>query len=168
MSYTSVAFVREITGRYGVKQTDFTDERIQDAIDSAEGLINGYAAGTYIIPFVQGGVVVLNDKLLNRLCADLAAYDIVLTYQGSQTIEQGDPVSLRHSQAIQTLQSVSTGKISWPYDSVESGPGLPANIATVGQYSGDLFGPSDFEIRDNGFDRGGRFYGRGPYGSGSW
>lgn len=168
MSYTTVAFVREIIGKYGVTEEAFSNDRIQDAIDSADGLINGYVAAQYAIPLAVQGIEITGDKLINSLSSNLAAYDIVLTFQGSHAIEQGDPVALRHSDALRTLQSVSTGKISWPQFDTAATEDSGASIVGFNEYEGNLFGPQDFSIRPAGFDRGGYFGGRGPGPSGTW
>lgn len=170
MSYTTVAYVREITKGHFVEEDDISDERIQDAIESADSEVNGYAAGTYAIPFTQNGVPVTDDKLLRKLSGDLAAYDITLTQQESTPLEDNDPIVRRYNAAIRTLQSVSTGKISWPYDSAAT-ENEPASVVVVNPYDGDLFGPSDFAMRPafpRGPDEGGRFSGRGWGPSGTW
>lgn len=142
--YTTIAAVREVIGRTAVKNEKVTDGRVQDAIEASDALINGYLAGSYQIPLTREGVAVDDDPMMAKLSTDLAAYDVVLTYQGSATIEDGDPIIRRHGAALQTLQSVSTGKIQFPYDTAAESEGDQATLSTFDLYEGYLFIGDDF------------------------
>lgn len=169
MSYSTVALVREILSHTALRPDKVSDGRVQDAIDTADSQIDGYMRTSYVVPLTLDDVPVATDPTLTGWSAALAAYEVVLTYQGSTALEDGDPVVRRRNAAIQMLQSVSTGKVAFPYDTAASEDNGQSTMSVVDLYEGRLFAPDDFGT-DGPYlpQRGGRFHGSGPYSSGTW
>lgn len=152
MAYSTPAMVRQalVPSSDGSMPTtvtntaaDLPDAQLQDAINEADSIIDGYIGRFYAVP-VTGEAIPHPVDYWSR---NIAAYNATLTYRESQDFADQDPVARRYTATMAALQSVSKGEIQLQLprqtgDSRAAGADSPIN-----PYEGDLFTPEDFDLR---------------------
>lgn len=128
---------------------DLSDAQLIDAISEADQLIDTYLNRWYLTPVapVEGSDPPVAPAQVRNWSRDIAAYNATLTYRRGKDLAAYDPVVLRYQQAMTSLTAVRDGKASITLprntgDSGAAGAGTPIN-----QYTGDLFGSEDFNLR---------------------
>lgn len=123
---------------------DLSDAQLADAIAEADGLIDAYLGGRYATPVDPvGGQAPAPVRWWSR---DIAAYNATLTNRKGKDLSPTDPVALRYAQTMSALTATRDGKssLSLPQN---AGPGGTSGAATpLNPYSGQLFGPTDFDL----------------------
>lgn len=150
MPYTTPAAVREVLSRDGTTTgtaASLTDQRLKEAIQSAEAQVNARLAGRYTVPFPDSDV----PPLVVDITRDIAAYLADLTYrQGVDYESDSDPVLRRYQRATGLLTDLSHGRA----ELLPADPDDPdAAVATEGggavalqPYRGELFGLGTFGL----------------------
>ena len=129
------------------------DWQILDAIDEAEGVVNGYFNGYDIIveiheevdpddPNNTVGFTAAPDPV-RRWTRNIAAYLAALTFRKNKDLPKDDPIRLRYEATMGWLADVRSGKIIPPLPVVVGG-GHKVEIFNL--YEGTLFGPEDFHL----------------------
>lgn len=145
MSYSTLVSVRTALTAGGVF-TDATsaaslpDSDIQDKIDEADALIDGYLTARYGLP-ISGTI----PPLVMMISRDLASLYATITYLGSIPLQPTHPVQLKATQALATLEKIRTGDIMLPL------PGAGTlqrtdNPVVENAYDGNMFSMGDFDI----------------------
>jgi len=146
-AYTTPDKVRTILARDDsqVSRTaaSLDDAHINDAIQQASDIIDGYLGSRYTVPF--GPTV---PSLVSTIAEAIAAYRADLTYrQGVDYDSELDPVYLRVKECVQQLKDIRDGKMDIPGIPKPDGSGIPIGGATViNPYAGTLFWPADFDL----------------------
>lgn len=83
---------------------ELSDERLDAALDSAEGEVIGILSRDFTLPAQAEGVLV--DIILG-----IAGYVATLEFFGSQPLEDRDPVVLRYQRAQALLKRIATGQL---------------------------------------------------------
>jgi phage gp36-like protein len=113
MSYSTLINVRTALTSGGVmaptSAASLTDADIQDKIDEADALIDGYLNARYALPI--DGTVPPVVKMISR---DLAASYATITYLGSLPLQPTHPVQIKAAAAMATLEKIRTGEIMLP------------------------------------------------------
>jgi phage gp36-like protein len=123
-------------------------------IVAAQAIVDGYLAGRYMVPFVDGAV----PPLVTALTVDLAAYRATLTYRQSVDLGVDDPVRLRYTDCMAMLKAIAAGDMDLPATPAPGGgttPGTSGTVSVRNPYLGRLFGTEDFELGTTGPRRGG-------------
>jgi len=157
-TYCTPADVRAALTPGGVTDQDQTaasldDWQLLDAIDEAEGVINGYFKGYEIIveiheevdpddPNNTTGFTAAPDPV-RRWTRDVAAYLAALTFRKNKDLPEDDPIRLRFAMVMGLLADVRTGIIIPPLPVVVGG-GHKVEIFNL--YEGTLFSPEDFNL----------------------
>lgn len=144
MSYSTLVSVRTALAAGGIMDptsaASMSDSDIQDKIDEADALIDGYLTARYALP-IEGEV----PPVLRMISRDLAASYATLTYLGSIPIAQNHPVQIRAGAAMATLEKIRTGEI------MLSLPGAGSqqrsdNPVVENLYDGDMFTLGQFDL----------------------
>lgn len=158
MGYCTVADVRGVLAR-DTTDPDGTAASMYDGaildfqIVAAQAIIDGYLAGRYQVPFVDGAV----PPLVAALTVDLAAYRATLTYRQSVDLGVDDPVRLRYTDCMIMLKAVAAGDMDLPATPAPGGgvtPGTSGTVSVRNPYRGHLFGTEDFKLGTAGPRRG--------------
>lgn len=129
------------------------DWQLLDAIDEAEGAINGYFKGYQIIVEIHEdpdpddpnntiGFTAAPDPV-RRWTRNIAAYLAALTFRKNKDLPEDDPIRLRYNMTMGFLSDVRSGVIVPPLPVVDGG-GHQVQIFNL--YEGTLFGPEDFNL----------------------
>lgn len=116
-----------------------TDPELQIAIDDACAYIDAALAISYVVP------VSPTPALLTKLAGDIAAYYATLTFRKTKDLEERDPAQLRFNQAQNLLEQIGTGTLLLPGATQTDGT---TTADVINPYEGDLFRPSQFDLRD--------------------
>lgn len=114
---------------------DLADADIQDSINEATALIDGFIGGPYEpeeepVP-----------PIIRYLCRDIAAYYSDLVWRRAKGAAEGSPVVLRFKAAMDVLDKLADGKLDL------MGPMNVAEQAEIAnQYTGNLFNICDFDL----------------------
>lgn len=157
MSYSTIAEVRLALapslseGELTHTAADLTDPQLQDAIAQADSMIDSFIGATYTTPVAptstDGGITfTVTPHPVDFWSRDIAAYLATLTYRKNQDLTATDPIQLRYNMISTFLLNVQNGKgiLNLPQNAnpqTELGVGQVAN-----PYTGDLFGPSDWDL----------------------
>lgn len=100
-------FLIELTDRVEPYTNEIVDSVLDEAIENADGMIDGYVSNRYKTP--------LNPvpRLIQRIASDLAYYDL---HRGRYT----DEVSQSYKDAMKVLGDISTGKAQLYADGIET------------------------------------------------
>lgn len=126
---------------------DLTNAQLQDAINEADAMIDGYIGGFYAVPVsaVNGAT----PHPLDYWSRNLAAYAATCTFRGSMDFADTDPVARRYRETVGALKDVSGGRLRLQLPQ-NVGPNAAAGAAPpVNPYIGDLWTPDDFDITPN-------------------
>lgn len=129
------------------------DWQLLDAIDEAEGTINGYLKGYQIIVEIHEevdpddpnnvvGFTAAPDPV-RRWTRDIAAYLGALTFRKNKDLPEDDPIRLRFNMAMDLLKQVLSGTLVLPLPVNEDGK---SKVEIFNLYDGTLFGPEDFHL----------------------
>lgn len=144
MPYSTVTSVRTALTAGGVMDgtsaASLSDADIQDKIDEADALIDGYLNARYTLP-IEGTV----PAILNMISRDLAASYATITYLGSIPLQPTHPVQIKATAAMATLDKIRTGDVMLPLPGAGSGQRTD-NPAVENPYDGDMFTLSDFDL----------------------
>lgn len=80
------------------------NDTINECLQSASGVIDGYLAARFILPLITWG------EDLKRACSIIAAYDL-MTVRGHSPHGPDENLRLRYEDILRWLRDVSTGKI---------------------------------------------------------
>lgn len=131
------------------------DIQIQDAIAEADGVIDSYLSGLYVIPddvagFIPGEpdpIAVLTAPYPVRWYSrDIAAWLITLTFKRNKDVPPDDPIRLRYNMAMMLLKRLADGEATLPNPPFEPPGSGGGGVTVVNQYNGKLFDPSDFNL----------------------
>lgn len=157
MSYSTPAMVRQalVPSSDGTQPTgsnlthtaaDLSDAQLQDSINEADAMIDGYIGGVYTTPVAQ--VAGLTPHPIDYLSRNIAAYNATLAFRGSMDFTDTDPVARRYRDSEAFLKGVGTNRISLPIPRNVGGAGATTSVAPAfNPYTGDLWTPDDFSIR---------------------
>ncbi len=119
---------------------------LQDLIDDAATFVNGWLADRYDVPFADGHV----PDLVEKVTRNIAAYFAVQAAAGSQEIPATHPAQLRYNGAVATLQALAAGRMTLALpatDGQDPDVGTGQRAETVlNPTAGRLFSPSDFSL----------------------
>jgi phage gp36-like protein len=125
---------------------NLTDEQINDAIEQADSRINGYLPSGYTVPTVTlENALVVAVPPIRYWSRDIAAYLATLTFKRNKNVPADEPVRLRYDDAMAELLLVLKGQFELPTDATAEDDGL-GDVAVYNQYTGSLFGTSDFAL----------------------
>ena len=126
---------------------DLADAQLTDAIAEADSIIDGYLARRYTVPVaaVSGSI----PHPVDYWSRNLAAYEASCTYRGSMDFSDNDPVARRYKATMDALKDVAAGRMTLdlPLSSGTDSTASSGVGAAVNPYNGDLWQPSDFDIR---------------------
>jgi len=143
---------RDTTDPDGTAASMYDGSLLDFQIVAAQAIVDGYLAGRYQVPFLDGAV----PPLVTALTVDMAAYRATLTYRQSVDLGADDPVRLRYTDAMAMLKAIAAGDMDLPVTPIPGGDS-PSTVGTVSvrnPYTGHLFGPDDFELGYAGPRRG--------------
>jgi phage gp36-like protein len=144
MSYATLTSVRTALAAGGVidptNAGSLADADLQDAIDEADALIDGYLTARYALP-IAGDV----PPIVKMVSRDLAASYATITYLGSIPLLPTHPVQIKAASAMATLEKIRTG------DVMLSLPGAGSqqrtdNPAVENLYEGNMFTLEQFDL----------------------
>jgi phage gp36-like protein len=115
-----------------------SDVELNDAIGEAQGEVDARLPGD---PYPTGQA----PPIVSAITRDIAAYLATLTFRRGLALDPNDPVALRYKRATGLLADISAGRIDID---PATGAAVPAEVAIVNPYGGDLFGVDDFHLRD--------------------
>lgn len=153
MSYSTPALVRQALvptsdGSLPATPTntaaDLTDAQLQNAIDEADAVIDGYLGNYYAVP-----VQPVNGATPNPLpfwSRNIAAYVATLSYRGSQDFTDTDPIARRYKDTLAALQQVAMGKMKLSLPDNQTGNAAEGAGQVFNPYVGDLWTPDDFNL----------------------
>jgi phage gp36-like protein len=150
MSYSTVLIVRTALAAGGLldptSAASMSDADIQDKIDEADALIDGYLNARYALP-ITGTV----PPIVIMISRDLAASYATLTYLGSIPIAQNHPVQIKAGSAMATLEKIRTGDIMLPLPGAGSEQ-RSDNPVVENLYEGSMFTLGQFSLfQDPGY-----------------
>lgn len=117
---------------------------ISDLIDEAETFVNGWLADRYQVPFLDG----LVPDLVQKLTRDCAAYYATTAAAGNQDIPPGHPRQLRYNTSVATLRALAAGVMTLALPATDTNTSNTAQ-AMPGIFNVDAapcFSPSDFQL----------------------
>lgn len=136
---------------------DLSNSQLQDAIDEADVILNGYIGGRYVTPvaLVSG----VTPHPIDYWSRNIAAYNATLTFRGSQDFTDQDPVARRYALTMEALQAVSSGRVTLEIPGNVSDTAAQGVSPAYNPYSGTLFCVEDFDLNPGW----GSNYPWGPY-----
>ena len=144
MSYSTLASVRTALTSGGVMDgtsaASLPDADIQDKIDEADALIDGYLTARYSLP-IAGEI----PPIVRMISRDLAALYATITYLGSIPLQPTHPVQIKGTSAMATLDKIRTGDIMLPLPGAGSEQ-RNDNPAVENLYDGSMFTLSQFSL----------------------
>jgi phage gp36-like protein len=144
MSYATIQSVRTALSAGGVldgtSAASLPDEDVQDKIDEADALIDGYLTARYSLPIA--GTVPPIIKMISR---DLAASYATITYLGSLPLQPTHPVQIKAASAMATLEKIRTGDVMLPLPGAGSEQRTD-NPAVENAYEGNMFTLDQFSL----------------------
>ena len=153
-AYATVTDVRLAVARDPSKPNstaELSDDQLGEAIENAQSQVDGYLRGRYTVPFLDPV-----PALAKSLVIDIAAYLAGLNWYQETELLGTDPLALRYARAIALLKDISMGDID--LDTGDGGGPAPDSAGGMGspinQYSGSMFGMSDFGLGYGRCDRG--------------
>jgi phage gp36-like protein len=117
------------------------DPDIQDKIDEADALIDGYLTARYSLPIEASAV----PPIVRMLSRDLAASYATITYLGSIPIAQNHPVQVKAGSAMATLEKIRTGEIMLSLPGAASTQRTD-NPVVENAYEGSMFSLEQFNL----------------------
>lgn len=147
MSYSTLVSVRTALAKGGLMDptnaASLSDSDIQDKIDEADALIDGYLNARYELPITADV-----PPVLSMISRDLAAYYATATYLGSVLIQPTHPVQLKATTAMATLEKIRAGEIMLPLPGAGSDQ-RNDNPVVENAYDGNMFTMGQFSIVPN-------------------
>jgi phage gp36-like protein len=144
MSYATIASVRTALAAGGVvdptSATSLSDADLQDKIDEADALIDGYLTARYALP-ITGTV----PPIVLMVSRDLAASYATITYLGSIPLQPTHPVQIKAASAMATLEKIRTGDIMLSLPGAGSEQRTD-NPAVENLYDGSMFTLGQFDL----------------------
>lgn len=137
-----------------------TDPQLVDAINEAEGIIDGYIASRYVITPVEISddtdpqnilIFLVAPDPVRGWCRNIAAYLAALTYRKNKDLGEDDPIRLRYNLTMALLLDVRSNKMNISLPGV--GTDSSNEVAVINLYEGRLFGPEDFNLTHTGYQR---------------
>lgn len=149
MSYATITHVRTALAAGGVldptSAASLADGDIQDKIDEADALIDGYLTARYGLPLA--GTI---PPIVQMISRDLAASYATITYLGSLPLAQNHPVQIKAGSAMTTLDKIRTGEIMLSLPG--AGPEQRTDNAVVeNAYEGNMFTMGQFNLSRDGW-----------------
>lgn len=145
MSYSTLVSVRTALAAGGLldptSAASMADGDIQDKIDEADALIDGYLTARYALPIDSGAV----PPIVRMISRDLAASYATITYLGSIPLQPTHPVQVKAQSAMNTLEKIRTGEIMLSLPGAGSQQRTD-NPAVVNHYEGSMFSMGDFDL----------------------
>lgn len=148
MSYSTLVNVRTALAAGGLMDPTsaaaMADADIQDKIDEADALIDGYLTARYALPIDNAAI----PPIVRMISRDLAASYATITYLGSIPLQATHPVQIKAQSAMNTLEKIRTGEVmlSLPGAGSQQRNDSPA---VVNIYDGQMFSPGDFDLTRN-------------------
>jgi phage gp36-like protein len=144
MSYATIQSVRTALSAGGVldgtSAASLPDEDVQDKIDEADALIDGYLTARYSQP-IAGTV----PPILLMISRDLAASYATITYLGSIPLQPTHPVQIKAASAMATLEKIRTGDVMLPLPGAGSEQRTD-NPVVENAYEGNMFTLGQFSL----------------------
>lgn len=168
MAYATVTDVRQALAPDGASTAtlgtaaSLDDGDLTDHIAEAQAEIDARLSARYSVPFADGDV----PSLVNKIARDIAAYLATLTYRRNTPLPEADPVALRYARALALLTGAQKGDIQLVGDDGDVGQAAEAYVVNTLGYEGSLFDLQDFSLaqapyRGMGLMPGGPFDGEG-------
>lgn len=130
---------------------DLTDAQLSDAIAEADSLIDGYIGKFYATPVASvlqsDGETLVIPHPIDYWSRNIAAYSATLSYRQGLDFADTDPVARRYNMTIAALLLVSKGQANLQIPDNTSGTAGTGAGTAVNPYIGDLFGPTDWNLR---------------------
>jgi phage gp36-like protein len=120
--------------------SSLSDPDIQDKIDEADALIDGYLNARYALP-IAGTV----PPIVLMVSRDLAALYATLTYLGSIPLQATHPVKIKGDAALATLDKIRTGDVMLPLPGAGDQQRTD-NAVLENPYDGDMFTLGQFNL----------------------
>lgn len=160
MAYVTVADLKaalQDAGGIGARTAAvLPDGRLQANIDEAAAEVTGRLTRSYTLPDPGADPLVVPDgipALLRTIILGIAAYLATLEFNGSQALEERDPIQLRYTRALDLLKQVAKGDLVVPGVDPNAGespsgePEIYQGHARLGV--ADSFYPDDYAGRHN-------------------
>lgn len=103
MGYATSMKVKNAWNSVTDAQVDAT--RIQDAIDYADGIIDGKLKGVYAVPFSEP-----YDKLIVGIATDLAVFKLKVWKDPRMVVDADGKLDINYKLALNLLQELADGK----------------------------------------------------------
>lgn len=169
MSYSTPAMVRQALVPSSDGSTpntptntaaDLSDVQLQDAINEADAMIDGYIGRFYATPVAE---VVVSGEIphpIDYWSRNIASYNATLAYRKSQDFADTDPVARRYVATMDALKAVAAGTVGLNLPDNRSTSGATGAGPAINPYRGDLWTTDDFSLNPG--------WQGGPFRNGHW
>lgn len=135
--------------------SDLPDWQLQDAIDEAQAIVDGYLNNRYQIPVSDIDVVNPNNPLetwvfevaaapVRSWTRDIAAYLATLTYRRGKDLGADDPIRLRYGLVRDLLGQAQDGTIILPFPTNDTD--VSGRVEIFNLYDGVMFTLDDLGL----------------------